>query len=1002
MITPLYKKLKTNGTTIYVFPGAAEDFNAATYNDNIKMNFSKFALLRLPRQNTVSTLKKIFSFEDAFDQINISTPPSTSPYIFADSLIESLRNYVANEEASLRSSKISSTEYLYDPQEARTVTERIFWKWLRKLNVLDLEVAKPSEDWNPDLADFANPTTGDTYFNEYLWRERVVKDYNITSASWATNVLTVVLDITTNFKPNDVVNITIPEAAGLYKIVTVVTTNVRNDTITVALNSDPGTMTTTNKTVTLQYDRVVQYVGEIVGTNNVQKPDGTFTEVYAHVHAQNGQTPVVLFESIVDNNYRPTMSFPIISSQLQPEIRGAENPQSPIITNPTTYPGDWWGHFDTTEYTYETSTGDYLRRQGDFFGVLTAQQSLLTAGDPAYPDFSGNNLDGISIDFDIKHYLKSQSNTPPNTNFDEFNGTTFNNTAPSDFEFNAILWYYEMTDTTTNVTVNNLYGISFLDNPANDPESTFDFIPVLKKLVPNGTQDGTAYIFNLVFNFDVESETTPAAFDPNKVYDLFEFDLYNEAVRRLALINDKYSDALTQVSQMRSDINDLRSLIYTQKQLESITTRMDSLESLLKLYSTLQIGNSDSISATIDNSTNPPSVKLNSTDKQYSQILKINTSDLFANQESAGLTIVLSEPKIVSFSSGKSFAVIVNNNDNDNNQNVTYDPNTPIPVLEIILEKDLDYKQQVEFFILPDNGVNDKHLEILVNYNDTTAITPQLLAGPLALPVDRYTKAVDGTTLEPINKWAAHPKFNPLQVSLCKINASVRTIVMDFEGDLTDIEAGSRVMLNDFIVQNPSDATVSYNLSGVFTVYSSPTYIPGGIESVSIVNQGTNISSGSGNYTYTSPLTGDSKKDAIFYLTISGNLLTNVDVLHPGYGFTPNTANLLKEITTLTATANPFIQVFPQIKTRIHFTLDSANIIHQALIDAFDPFVVYGSTAFENTANNYRLPLKPYLENYPYMDFNRGYKVIITRISETDTIPPTNYLDRYRVEIDRL
>ena len=49
--TPLYKFLKSNGTSFYAFPGAAEDISAAYQNSNYKMYFSKFVLLNFPKQN---------------------------------------------------------------------------------------------------------------------------------------------------------------------------------------------------------------------------------------------------------------------------------------------------------------------------------------------------------------------------------------------------------------------------------------------------------------------------------------------------------------------------------------------------------------------------------------------------------------------------------------------------------------------------------------------------------------------------------------------------------------------------------------------------------------------------------------------------------------------------------------------------------------------------------------------------------------------------------------
>ena len=49
-MTPLYKKLKSNGTSFYAFPGAAEDISAAYQNNVYKMYFSKYVLLNFPKQ----------------------------------------------------------------------------------------------------------------------------------------------------------------------------------------------------------------------------------------------------------------------------------------------------------------------------------------------------------------------------------------------------------------------------------------------------------------------------------------------------------------------------------------------------------------------------------------------------------------------------------------------------------------------------------------------------------------------------------------------------------------------------------------------------------------------------------------------------------------------------------------------------------------------------------------------------------------------------------------
>ena len=65
MPTPLYKKLKDQGTTIYAFPGAEEDINQQS--DNYKMYFSKFTLLNLPEvQTALDDEPKKWDFANSF------------------------------------------------------------------------------------------------------------------------------------------------------------------------------------------------------------------------------------------------------------------------------------------------------------------------------------------------------------------------------------------------------------------------------------------------------------------------------------------------------------------------------------------------------------------------------------------------------------------------------------------------------------------------------------------------------------------------------------------------------------------------------------------------------------------------------------------------------------------------------------------------------------------------------------------------------------------------
>jgi hypothetical protein len=141
--TPLYKSLKQNGTTFYAFPGAAEDISAAYQNSNYKMYFSKYTLLNLPKQDTTSTSSPNYFDFDVFLKSTGANPPAT----YGESIVESLRNYVANQEVTIRESRLNNTEYYYNNESLETTSEKIFWKWCKKLNILQLEPALPSDEY---------------------------------------------------------------------------------------------------------------------------------------------------------------------------------------------------------------------------------------------------------------------------------------------------------------------------------------------------------------------------------------------------------------------------------------------------------------------------------------------------------------------------------------------------------------------------------------------------------------------------------------------------------------------------------------------------------------------------------------------------------------------------------------------------------------------------------------------------------------------------------------
>jgi hypothetical protein len=820
--TPLYKRLKDQGNSFYAFPGAQEDISAAYQNENYKMYFSKYVLLNLPKQQLSGNNGIYFDFENSFKRSNIATPATG----FGDSIIESLRNYVANHEVTMRESRLNNTKYYYDTNALETTTEKIFFKWCKKLNLIDFEPAVPEDEYFSQLTEFrSNDPNSDEFFPEILWKEREVTPYDAVSFYDSpnplyTNKLEIEFSGTTNFRVGDLVNIhdvidtTI--ISGLSQYDTILGKNVKVLSITPATSTEgqkivfdtsltTSVISTGNSLgkVELVYHRLVQYIGEVTGVSNVQEANRSYTEVHAQIPDHTGRTPDILFRTQLDVNYKPNMTFPILPAQYQPEILGAELFNSPIVSTPQNYPGSYFGQFDTLDYTYETATGDQLRRSGSYFGVT---------GDINNPVTNGSTIDGIGIDFDKTHYVKMNIPRRPVTNFDQFNAQSVNNGTPKEFEFNAILWYYTVEDS-TGVSRTNLYGISFLDNPANnvkDEEVNLRF-PTYKKLVTGDKGDGTSYSFNLNLNFNIINENTNLAYNPEAVNSMFSMELFNNAMSRLASVNDSFQNIISDNAQINTEIMNLKGLLYTQTDVNVLNTKISNLESLLRLYSTLQIRTSDSIRVDTIPGT-PPALTLTSIDPQYSTITNIKTSNLY--NETGAIPFIVSVPE------GKNFLLNIENNDEVDIEL----PNEGKLIINI--DRDLFFRQSMEINILPgDFSSENKKLDIYMQSDWTGQVTEALIVGDIDLPV-----AYNSVQQLPNSSYLwSDFKFNIDFSKEIKLNSDFTLEVPFLENTYllnNSIKEGDTLVLNNFFVGTQSiyDFSSQYKVDSLIGSTSSYVY----------------------------------------------------------------------------------------------------------------------------------------------------------------------------------
>lgn len=837
MSTPLYKRIKSSGTTFYCFPSSAEDISAAYQNSNYKMYFSKFALLNIPKQNlTAGTTSNTIQldFDNSFYKSINSTPPSN----FSDAIIESLRNYVANQEVVIKESRLNNTKYYYDTNVLETTTEKIFFKWCRKMNIIDFEPAIPDDEYFSNIDEFErNNIVDDEYFQEYLWKEREVISWDSINYTQSGQFgydtkMEIEFNAVTNFKVGDKVRIYSVGNSTIYTngfyndemdgsdstdgiktdiLYIIPPSGSQGQRIIVDIDTTISGEVETSGQVELVYNRLVNYIGEISGNSNVQEANRNYTQVYAHIPDHVGQTPDVLFRTNYDNNYKPNLVFPILPSQYQAEILGAELFSSPIVSYPQNYPGSYFAQFDTPDFTYETSSGDILRRSGDYFGV---------SGNINNPIVNSSLIDGIGIDFNTSHYVKMNIFNRVLTNFDQFNALEVNNTPPVDFEFNAILWYYNVQKPDGNGGVSvksNLYGISFLDNPDNNPitEELGLKFPIYKKLVSNGSQDGTSYGFSLNLNFNIINDNPQEAYNPEAINSLFGMNLFNKAMASLSATNDSFLNLISDQGNINDEITNLKGLLYTQTDISTINLKISNLEKLLRLYSTNQIVESDSIKPFL-NPGSPASISLYSKDTNYTVINEINTTNLYNANVIIPYNLIVPE--------NKNFLIIINNDDDVNISLTNSDK------LTILLDKDLSYKQSFDIYITSSIlASQNKKLDIYINTlidNGTNIVEAEtLLVGNIDLPVFYNTS---NSTQNSAYKWK---DFN-FDIDLDQtINYSTNTLEIPLYGNQmvinNSIKKGDTLVLNNFFVGTSSvyDYSGQYLVSEVVGSTSSYIYL---------------------------------------------------------------------------------------------------------------------------------------------------------------------------------
>ena len=340
-----------------------------------------------------------------------------------------------------------------------------------------------------------------------------------------------------------------------------------------------------------QYRRVVKYIGDIDIVNNVDKAGEAYTELYINVPTEVGGTPTILFDAISDSNYQPSLKIQgkdefILgrnASTVQPQglsINAFYDYDQPLLgLGPAGYtdPNANW----MDEPTPPTTTDSYFTEPVTFTNPVSIDIRKYPAdyGSPA--GFTGSayvrsELDGISVDFTANDYEQIITD-PTISTIPQFNGTDLAST----FEFNSVLVYYDLVDTSNTAnTVTNLYGILLVDNIT--PTTDGGYIQRYPKYKPNKVtgQNGNSYGFKINLRFDASPGTAGIDTIVND-YNTFSMQLFSEATAQLQESAKIFQTQQLEISELDQKVQTLENQITNVADVTSLQAQITSVQDQL-------------------------------------------------------------------------------------------------------------------------------------------------------------------------------------------------------------------------------------------------------------------------------------------------------------------------------------------------------------------------------------------------------------------------------------
>ncbi len=461
--TPFIRRIPTSGGQFYTFQSSAEDLSLnINESSDRKFRFSKFALLNIPKLEKGNGTENTFKLDatiGGYSRYNLGLSNDINIH-FADSF----QNYCLNLETMI----LADPNYKQDL--ANTVSERVFFKWLKEHSVIRFREATNIN--GIDDVRFFEQTPLENDYNKVV---RFIGDVDLSGNIYSGNATytEVLMNISSECGSAESVLFKVTEDENYY----------------------PGK----------SFFRIDDGLNnEIIYGRNYDDLHPDKLDIRAHYDID-----ITKNEDAVDlETYLSESGIKLLKRK---DFVASTN----INANsqyPASYDGNkWWfsGIAGQNGYILDSEFTDY---SDDYLAILNGGIDI-TEADQAATKFVRTRLDGIGIDFDLNNYKKIYDYKNINSLHDL--GRTVE---AENFDFNAVLLYYDVynnspiEDENGNVTyiqntlATNLFGVLFLDDVTSYSNSGGEIKP-FSKFRANETLDlnGNEFSFKINLRLDINN-----------------------------------------------------------------------------------------------------------------------------------------------------------------------------------------------------------------------------------------------------------------------------------------------------------------------------------------------------------------------------------------------------------------------------------------------------------------------------------------------------------------